>query len=71
MVYNAGTDILEGDPLGGLSITAEGIIRRDETMLQICTKRKIPMVMILSGGYQKINAEIIAESIENMLKKFG
>ena len=40
-------------------------------MVEMCTRRKVPMVMILSGGYQKINAEIIADSIENLLKKFG
>jgi len=27
--------------------------------------------MILSGGYQLVNAEIIADSIENLLKKFS
>lgn len=26
VIYNAGTDILQGDPLGNLSITPEGII---------------------------------------------
>jgi histone deacetylase 11 len=30
IIYNAGTDCLEGDPLGRLGITAEGIIQRDE-----------------------------------------
>jgi histone deacetylase 11 len=28
--YNAGSDILDSDPLGGLSISAEGITARDE-----------------------------------------
>ena len=30
IIYNAGTDCMEGDPLGRLGITAEGIIQRDE-----------------------------------------
>jgi histone deacetylase 11 len=71
VIYNAGTDILEGDPLGNLSITAEGIIIRDEMMIQMCVDRKIPVAMFLSGGYQKVNAEIIANSIQNLLQKFG
>lgn len=29
VIYNAGTDILEGDRLGELNITAEGILARD------------------------------------------
>ena len=34
VVYNAGTDILEGDPLGLLSISPEGIIERDRIVFQ-------------------------------------
>ena len=56
VIYNAGTDILEGDPLGALNITDKGIIRRDETMIEMCIRRKVPVVMVMSGGYQKINA---------------
>lgn len=71
MIYNAGTDILEGDPLGRLHISARGIIKRDEYVIGLCLKKKVPVVMLLSGGYQKTNAEIIANSIENMVVKFG
>ena len=69
VIYNAGTDILEGDRLGELSITAEGIVQRDEKMVRMCMTRKIPIAMLLSGGYQKINAKVIADSIENLLSK--
>ena len=34
LIYNAGTDILDGDPLGCLSITPEGIIERDEIVFR-------------------------------------
>ncbi len=40
-------------------------------MIGLCLKKKVPVVMLLSGGYQKTNAEIIADSIENMVNKFG
>ena len=30
ILYNAGTDIMEGDVLGGLIITHKGVIKRDE-----------------------------------------
>jgi hypothetical protein len=33
-------------------------------------KYSIPIAMVLSGGYQKINAEIIANSIKNLYSKF-
>ncbi len=40
-------------------------------MIGLCLKKKVPVVMLLSGGYQLINAEIIADSLENLIKKFG
>ena len=30
ILYNAGTDIMEGDPLGRLNITHAGVIMRDD-----------------------------------------
>jgi histone deacetylase 11 len=67
--YNAGSDILDSDPLGGLSITAEGITARDEMVFDICIKNNVPIVMVLSGGYSKENARVITNSIENMMTK--
>lgn len=31
--YNAGTDILDKDPLGHFSISAEGVVKRDELVI--------------------------------------
>lgn len=69
IVYNAGTDILEGDPLGNLSITAEGIIERDQIVFTKAQARGIPIMMVTSGGYQKTTARIIADSIMNLRQK--
>lgn len=69
IVYNAGTDILEGDPLGCLSITPKGIIQRDEIVFEKARKRGIPVLMVTSGGYQKATARIIADSIINLKTK--
>lgn len=66
IVYNAGTDILDGDPLGGLSISPQGIIKRDEIVFSIARSRSIPILMVTSGGYQKRTARIIADSILNL-----
>ena len=63
MIYNAGTDILEGDRLGKMHISADGVVARDETVFRLCINRQIPIAMVLSGGYQKVNAEVIARSI--------
>ncbi|KAL1509674.1 hypothetical protein ABEB36_004380 [Hypothenemus hampei] len=69
LVYNAGTDILVGDCLGGLSVSEEGILARDEFVFQHCRLQKIPIVMLTSGGYQKKTAKIIAYSILNLYKR--
>mmetsp|Transcript_25326 Transcript_25326/g.35499 ORF Transcript_25326/g.35499 Transcript_25326/m.35499 type:complete len:346 (-) Transcript_25326:1232-2269(-) len=68
--YNAGTDILEGDSLGRMQITREGVKRRDEMVFRYAKERKIPIVMLLSGGYQRVTAEVIADSIGNLNDKF-
>lgn len=68
IIYNAGTDVLTGDPLGGMNITAEGIIRRDGIVFQSAIDRKIPILMVLSGGYTKQSAGVIGKSIGNVLK---
>eukprot|EP00830_Metopus_es_P017588 TRINITY_DN5824_c0_g1_i1.p1 TRINITY_DN5824_c0_g1~~TRINITY_DN5824_c0_g1_i1.p1 ORF type:complete len:359 (+),score=56.82 TRINITY_DN5824_c0_g1_i1:699-1775(+) len=70
VIYNAGTDILEGDPLGRLNITEAGVIGRDELVFKKAFDRKIPILMVLSGGYQHINAQVIANSIENLFHKY-
>lgn len=67
--YNAGTDIYEDDPLGALSISAEGIMKRDEYVFAKCREYHIPIVMVLSGGYTRESANIIANSIKNLHAK--
>jgi histone deacetylase 11 len=71
LVYNAGTDILVGDPLGGLNVSEQGVIRRDEMVFEAALKHKVPVVMMTSGGYSKNSAACIAHSIENLVQKFG
>lgn len=68
--YNAGTDCLVGDPLGRLSVSAEGIIQRDEMVFEWARQsHSIPIVMVTSGGYQQKTGPIIAQSILNLRKK--
>jgi histone deacetylase 11 len=51
VIYNAGTDCMHGDPLGRLNISPQGIVMRDEAVFQECFDAKVPIVMVLSGGY--------------------
>ncbi|KAJ6222731.1 hypothetical protein RDWZM_001276 [Blomia tropicalis] len=47
IVYNAGTDILDGDPLGKLRISPQGIIKRDEMVFMFAQHYNIPILMLL------------------------
>lgn len=69
VIYNAGTDVYEEDPLGMLSISRQAIVQRDEFVFQESIKRNVPIVMVLSGGYHSQSYSIIAQSIENLWKK--
>jgi len=44
----------------------QGIIRRDEMVFRLARERKIPIFMVLSGGYQPQTAQVIADSILNL-----
>uniref|UniRef100_A0A0A9E2I3 Histone deacetylase domain-containing protein n=1 Tax=Arundo donax TaxID=35708 RepID=A0A0A9E2I3_ARUDO len=69
IVYNAGTDVLDGDPLGRLRISPEGVVMRDEKVFRFVKDRNIPLIMLTSGGYMKSSARVIADSIINLSNK--
>uniref|UniRef100_A0A803LBB9 Histone deacetylase domain-containing protein n=1 Tax=Chenopodium quinoa TaxID=63459 RepID=A0A803LBB9_CHEQI len=69
VVYNAGTDILDGDPLGRLMISPDGVIERDEKVFTFAREKGIPILMLTSGGYMKSSARVIADSIINLSRK--
>jgi histone deacetylase 11 len=67
-VYNAGTDVLAGDPLGGLSLSAADILERDLFVMNEFRRRKIPVVMLPSGGYTAESYRLIAASVRELLR---
>lgn len=69
IIYNAGTDILDGDPLGRLKVSPDGVAIRDEKVFRFAREKDIPLVMLTSGGYMKSSARVIADSITNLSKK--
>ncbi len=57
--YQAGVDILITDKLGRLAITHEGCKQRDEFVLKLAKKNKIPIVVTMGGGYSPKISDII------------
>ena len=53
IIYLAGADPHEGDRLGKLSLTREGMRQRDEAVFQYGLDRQIPIAFSMAGGYGK------------------
>lgn len=68
IIYNAGTDIFEKDPLGNMKISAAGIKKRDELVFSYAQKNNIPILMVLSGGYTQESSTIIGNSLSHILQ---
>jgi len=51
LCYVAGADPYREDQLGGLSLTIEGLKKRDELVFRTAKARGIPVMVTLAGGY--------------------
>jgi acetoin utilization deacetylase AcuC-like enzyme len=51
VVYLAGADAHANDALGRLSLTQQGLARRDALMFEQCREVGIPVVTVIAGGY--------------------
>lgn len=47
--------------VGSLSVSYEGVVKRDKFVIQQLSKRKIPTVVMTSGGYTRQSHKLIAE----------
>jgi histone deacetylase 11 len=67
-IYNAGTDVVKGDPLGQLNVTPTGVLQRDTVVINTLRERNIPTLMLTSGGYTAQSFRLIADSVTALLK---
>ncbi|MFK7767536.1 MAG: histone deacetylase [Mariniblastus sp.] len=65
-----GCDPLKGDPLANLTMSHEGIVKRDQVIIDECVKRKLPVVLTLSGGYSEGAWKAQYLSIKNLIEKY-
>jgi acetoin utilization deacetylase AcuC-like enzyme len=49
--YQAGVDALGSDRLGKLSLSQDGLQRRDQLVYDACKRANIPLVVTMGGGY--------------------
>jgi len=66
-----GCDPLDGDPLASLTMTEQGIAERDWMIVDRCVKKKLPVVLTLSGGYSKNAWHSQYLSIKRLIETYG
>jgi acetoin utilization deacetylase AcuC-like enzyme len=72
--FQAGVDALGSDRLGRLSLTCEGLARRDKLVFEFATALKVPLVQTLGGGYSEpidLTVEAHAQSFRIAARYFG
>jgi acetoin utilization deacetylase AcuC-like enzyme len=60
VVYIAGADPHEGDQLGRLALTFDGLSRRDAFVLDSCREVGIPVAITIGGGYGRRIEDTVA-----------
>lgn len=75
VLYQAGVDGLEGDRWGKLSLTREGLRRRNRLLFEECLKRRVPVVTTMGGGYGKdimnsvdAQVDVFEDALEHLVK---
>ncbi len=66
IIYLAGADPHEGDRLGRLKLTFDGLARRDAMVFAIAAQQAIPVAVAMAGGYGKNIADTVAIHLQTI-----
>ena len=64
--YLAGADPYEGDRLGRLGLTKAGLARRDELVLASCEAARLPVAIVMGGGYAPDLRDVVDIQLETL-----
>ncbi|MDB6002047.1 MAG: histone deacetylase [Rhizobacter sp.] len=64
--YLAGADPHEGDRLGRLKVSTQGLAERDRRVLDAARQRGIPVAMSMAGGYGRVIEDTVAVQLGTM-----
>ena len=59
VIYIAGADPYSGDRLGRLGMSKEGLEQRDEFVFQSCQEARLPVAVVMGGGYAKNIEDVV------------
>ena len=60
LIFLAGADPYEGDRLGRLSLSMEGMAARDEAVMQAAREHDLPVAIAMAGGYGRTIEDTVA-----------
>ena len=63
VLYNAGVDPHRNDRLGHLSLSDEGLQKRDRLVLDACLRRSIAVATVIGGGYDSLIPLVMRHAI--------
>jgi acetoin utilization deacetylase AcuC-like enzyme len=66
IIYLAGADPYEGDRLGRLGLTMDGLAQRDRTVLEAAKTRGLPVAIAMAGGYGHNIDETVAIHLQTL-----
>jgi acetoin utilization deacetylase AcuC-like enzyme len=66
IIYLAGADPHEGDRLGRLKLTMQGLAARDRMVLDAARQREIPVAITMAGGYGKNIEDTVAVHVQTI-----
>jgi len=59
VIYLAGADAHEGDRLGRLRLSFDGLMARDRRVFDWCFAQRLPVAFVMAGGYGKDLADTV------------
>ena len=66
VVYLAGADPHEGDRLGRLRLTFDGLAQRDDLVLRTCREIGLPVCVTIAGGYGRDIADTVRVHLQTV-----
>ncbi|MBY0467191.1 MAG: histone deacetylase [Burkholderiales bacterium] len=63
VIYLAGADVHEGDRLGRLKLTADGMEARDRQVMAWAWARRVPLAFVMAGGYGRCIEDTVAVQV--------
>ena len=66
LIFLAGADPYEGDRLGRLSLSMEGMAARDAAVMQAAREHDLPVAIAMAGGYGRTIEDTVAVHIQTI-----